>query len=124
MKTIIYTFAAFGTMAALSQFAAPLRADDKATARAALVGSWVQNGGVAVWIIDSRADGLHVTQIEGSGPIADFECNTYGHNCEVKIAATKRPRPCITTARPLSSWKRKAIRSSSAASRCFHRAMP
>jgi hypothetical protein len=89
MKTIMYTFAAFSAIAALSPLATPLQGDDKATARAALVGSWVQNGGSAGWVIDSRADGLHIKQIEGSGPIADFECNTYGQNCEVKIAGHK-----------------------------------
>ncbi len=83
MKTIMYTFAAFSALAALSH------ADDKATARAALIGSWVQNGGAASWIIDSRTDGLHVTQLEGSGPVADFECNTFGEKCEVKIAGHK-----------------------------------
>lgn len=82
MRTILFTLAAFSAIASL-------RADDKATARAALVGSWVQTGGAASWIIDSRADGLHVTQIESSGPVADFECNTYGQNCEVKIAGHK-----------------------------------
>jgi len=89
MKTIMYTFAAFSTIAALSPLAMPLRADDKATARAALVGSWVQSGGAAGWVLDSRTDGLHVIQLEGSGPVADFECNTYGQNCEVKIAGHK-----------------------------------
>ncbi len=89
MKITMYTFAAFSAIAAVSQLTTPLRADDKATARAALVGSWVQNGGATGWIIESRTDGLHVTQIEGSGPIADFECNTYGQNCEVKIAGHK-----------------------------------
>lgn len=82
MKTIMFTFAVFSAIAAL-------HADDKATARAALVGSWVQNGGTAGWVLESRTDGLHVTQIEGSAPVADFECNTYGQNCEVKIAGHK-----------------------------------
>jgi hypothetical protein len=89
MKTVMYTLAAFSTLAAISQLATPLRADDKATARAALIGAWVQTGGASGWIIDSRPDGLHLTQIEGSGPVADFECNTYGQNCEVKIAGHK-----------------------------------
>jgi len=89
MKTTMYTFAAFSTIAALSALATPLSADDKATARAALVGSWVQNGGAAGWIIDTRADGLYITQIEGPGPIAEFKCNTYGQDCEVKIAGHK-----------------------------------
>lgn len=85
MKPIMYTFAAFTTMVALSP---PAQADDKAD-RASLVGSWVQNGGSGAWIIDSRADGLHVTQIEGSGPVADFQCNTEGQSCDIKIAGHK-----------------------------------
>jgi hypothetical protein len=88
MKTIMYTFAAFTTMVALSPLTTPAQADDKAD-RASLVGSWVQNGGSAAWIIDSRADGLHVTQIEGSGPVADFQCNTEGQSCDIKIGGHK-----------------------------------
>lgn len=88
MKTIMYTFAAFTTMAVLSPLTAPAQADEKAD-RASLVGSWVQNGGSDAWIIDSRADGLHVTQIEGSGPVADFQCNTEGQSCDIKISGHK-----------------------------------
>jgi len=88
MKTFMYTFAAFSTIVALAPVAAPASADDKAD-RARLVGSWVQSGGSGGWIIDNAADGLHLTQIEASGPIADFQCNTYGENCEVRIAGHK-----------------------------------
>lgn len=88
MKTIMYTFAAFSTMAAMSAPATPAGADDKAD-RAHLLGSWVQSGGSGGWIIDNAADGLHLTQIEAASPIADFQCNTYGENCEVRIAGHK-----------------------------------
>jgi hypothetical protein len=57
--------------------------------RAQLIGSWVQNGGAAAWIIDSQTDGLHLTEIERSAPIADFQCNTEGHDCNVKIGGHK-----------------------------------
>lgn len=89
MKTIMYSFAAFTTLVALSPLTKPAQADDQAAERASLVGSWVQNGGSRAWIIDNAPDGLHVTQIEGSGPIADFRCNTEGQSCDVKIACHK-----------------------------------
>jgi len=86
MKTIMYSFAAFATMVALSP---PAGADDHAAERASLVGSWVQSGGSGAWIIDSTPGGLHVTQIEGSGAVADFQCNTEGQSCDVKVGGHK-----------------------------------
>jgi hypothetical protein len=88
-NTLMYTLAAFTAIAAL---ATPARADattDIGTERASLIGSWVQNGGPAAWVIDSRPDGLHVTQVEGSAPVADFQCNTDGQSCEIKIGGHK-----------------------------------
>lgn len=83
MKTkLMYTLAAFTTLVAVAS------ADQKAD-RAGLSGSWVQNGGSDAWVINSAADGLHVTQIEGANPVADFQCNTDGQNCEVKIKGHK-----------------------------------
>jgi hypothetical protein len=88
MKKIMYTFAVFATLVALSPLEKIAQADDKAD-RASLVGSWVQNGGSHAWIIDNQADGLHVTEIEGSSPIADFQCNTEGQSCAIKIGGHK-----------------------------------
>ena len=62
MKSIMYTFAAFTTMAALSPLATRCLADTQ-TDRDHLVGSWVQRGGNNGWVIDSLPDGLHITQI-------------------------------------------------------------
>jgi len=85
MKTILY---AFTSIVALALLTVPTRADDKAD-RAGLIGSWVQNGGTHAWVIDTQPDGLHVTEIENYSPIADFQCNTYGQSCDVKISGHK-----------------------------------
>jgi hypothetical protein len=85
MKKIMYTLAAFTTLVTL---APAITADDHAD-RANLIGSWVQKSGSGAWVIDSLPDGLHVTQIEGSGAVADFHCNTAGESCDVRIAGHK-----------------------------------
>jgi hypothetical protein len=83
MKKIMYTIAAFSTLAALSAVA------DVQSDRASLVGSWVQNGGTRAWVINTTPDGVHITQIEGSNAVADFQCNVEGQNCDVKIGGHK-----------------------------------
>src|SRR5580700_608097 len=88
MRTIMYTFAAFTTIAALSPLATRCLADTD-TDRAHLIGSWVQSGGSDGWIINSLPDGLHITQIEGSSPVADFQCNTEGNSCNIKLSGHK-----------------------------------
>ena len=85
MKAAIYTFATF---AAIVTLAGPARADQQSD-RASLIGSWVQSGGNNGWIIDKAADGLHITQIEGSGTVADYKCNLDGHDCDVKVSGHK-----------------------------------
>jgi hypothetical protein len=84
----MYTFATFATLAAASSLIGPARADQQAD-RASLIGSWVQSGGSNRWIIDSASDGLHITQIEGSGTVADYKCSLDGHDCDVKIGGHK-----------------------------------
>jgi hypothetical protein len=88
MKAAMYTFATFATLAAASSLIGPARADQQAD-RASLIGSWVQSGGSNAWIIGNAADGLHITQIEGSGTVADYKCNLDGHDCDVKIGGHK-----------------------------------
>ena len=83
MKTAIYTIAIFATLALAS-----LPADQQAD-RASMLGSWVQPGGNNRWIIDSASDGLHITQIEGAGTVADYKCNLDGHDCDIKIGGHK-----------------------------------
>jgi hypothetical protein len=61
---------------------------DDAVNRAKLSGAW-QSGtgtGAATWILDQKADAAHITYLEGDRKLADFECNTMGHECAVKEA--------------------------------------
>jgi hypothetical protein len=88
MKVAMYTFATFATLAAASSLIGPARADQQAD-RASLIGSWVQSSGNNAWIIDKAADGLHITQIEGTGTVADYQCNLTGNDCDVKVAGHK-----------------------------------
>jgi len=88
MRSFMYAFAAFTTMAALSTLAPTCLADTQ-TDRDHLVGSWVQTGGNNAWVIDNCPDGLHITQLEGTSPVADFQCNTEGQACNVKIGGHK-----------------------------------
>ena len=84
----MYTFATFATLAAATSLIGPARADQQAD-RANLIVSWVQSGGNNAWVIDAAADGLHIKQIEGSGTVADYQCNLNGDDCNVKIAGHK-----------------------------------
>lgn len=97
MKTAIYTVAAFATLAMASSLIGPARADQQSD-RASLIGSWVQSGGNNAWIIDNAADGLHIKEIEGSGTVADYQCNLDGHDCDVKSGATRSRYRCTSTA--------------------------
>jgi hypothetical protein len=83
MKITMYTFAAFTALTATAALA------DPQTDRAQLVGSWVESNGADAWVIESQPAGLHITQIEGSDPVADFQCNTEGESCNVKVAGHK-----------------------------------
>jgi hypothetical protein len=88
MKTALYTFAAFAILAMASSLIGPALADQQSD-RASLIGSWVQSGGNNAWIIDNAADGLHIKQIEGSGTVADYQCNLTGNDCDVKVGGHK-----------------------------------
>jgi len=88
MKTIMYTAAA---LFALLPLAAVAQADNQ-TDRAKLVGSWVLvsgGGPAAAWTFTTNADGLHVTEREGTETVADFECNLGGRDCDVKVSGHK-----------------------------------
>jgi hypothetical protein len=88
MKAAMYTFATIAALAAASSLIGPALADQQSD-RASLIGSWVQSGGSNGWIIDNAADGLHITEIEGSGTVADYQCNLNGHDCDVKVGGHK-----------------------------------
>jgi hypothetical protein len=84
MKVAMYAFTAFAVLGA----AVPLAGDTQSD-RASLVGTWVENGGNHGWVIEANGTGLHVTQLEGSAPIADFNCSTDGQDCDIKISGHK-----------------------------------
>jgi hypothetical protein len=85
MKLAMYAFTAFAVIGAVS---VPLAADTQSD-RDGLIGTWTENGGNHGWVIENGANGLHMTQIEGSAPIADFTCATDGHDCSIKISGKK-----------------------------------
>jgi hypothetical protein len=62
-------------------------ADDEAS-RAKLMGSWQQSDGSkdAVWTIQEKADILHITNAVGARAIAEFDCDSFGHECAIKDA--------------------------------------
>lgn len=64
-------------------------ADDDAD-RAKLVGSWqmIQNNNQA-WSFSTQGDSIKVTETEAGNKVAEFECNTDGKACEVRIAGKK-----------------------------------
>jgi len=85
MRLAMYAFTAFAVIGAASL---PLAADTQSD-RDALVGTWNENGGSHGWVIENGADGLHMTQIEASAPIADFTCAADGRDCAIKISGKK-----------------------------------
>lgn len=62
-------------------------ADDVAD-RTKIVGSWeLDSGGAKTsWMLEKTSDGLHFTYIHGAEKLADFQCSTSGHECEVQIS--------------------------------------
>jgi len=54
--------------------------------REKLLGEWVQQGSADSngWTISGTPDGLQIVQTESGRPIASFECNTQGRDCEIK----------------------------------------
>ncbi|HVW09814.1 MAG TPA: hypothetical protein VHC90_14595 [Bryobacteraceae bacterium] len=85
MRRAMYAFTAF---VILGTATLPLVADEQAD-RDKLVGSWTEAGGEHAWVIESSANGLHMTQIEGTAPVADFTCATDGHDCDIRISGKK-----------------------------------
>ena len=69
-------------------FAAGALAADGA-GRANLSGEWqLEAGGGkdsgASWILESKEDEIHVTQLQNGQKVAEFDCNTLGRECEAK----------------------------------------
>ena len=71
-----------------SLFAFGAVADENAD-RARLAGAWqVQNEAgtpsASVWVLDEKNDSMHITNMKGDRKLAEFECNTVGHECEIE----------------------------------------
>lgn len=61
---------------------------DDAADRTKIVGTWeLDNGsGKTAWILEKTGDGLHFVYTHGAEKLADFQCSTSGHECEVQIS--------------------------------------
>jgi hypothetical protein len=59
------------------------------TGRANISGEWQQataagkDSGEA-WVLDSKPDAIHVTQLQNGQRVAEYDCNTLGRECDVK----------------------------------------
>ena len=64
-------------------------ADDEAS-RAKLIGSWqLADGGkeAIVWTFaDKGNEVLHITNSSGGRALAEFDCDSFGHECNIKVA--------------------------------------
>lgn len=57
-------------------------ADDLAD-RDKLAGSWQSPDGER-WVLDSKADSVHISEFDHDRKVSEFECNTLGRECAVK----------------------------------------
>src|ERR1700681_3057 len=67
---------------------------DNQSDREKLIGSWALQGAAersptSSWTFSDNGKSLHVTQLEGTKKVADFECSTTGTPCEIKTAGGK-----------------------------------
>lgn len=56
---------------------------DDAADREKLAGSWESPDGTR-WVLDSKADAVHVSEFDHDRKVSEFECNTVGRECDVK----------------------------------------
>ncbi len=57
--------------------------------RAKLMGAWESqtgsdNDSKATWLLEAKGDAVHVTYLQGSQKVAEFECDTSGRECSAK----------------------------------------
>src|SRR5262249_31835626 len=57
--------------------------------RAKLIGSWRMQDEAGkdtdtVWVLEAKGDAMHISRSEGAHKIAEFECATTGHDCNIK----------------------------------------
>lgn len=81
LRFAMYSIASFAALA-------PLNADSH-SGPGDLTGSWVQPNGERSWTIKSIPGGVHLTQMERSTILADFDCRTNGADCPVKVSGHK-----------------------------------
>jgi hypothetical protein len=56
---------------------------------AKLMGTWesqrgTDNASRATWLLEPKGDAVHVTYLQGSQKVAEFECDTSGRECPAK----------------------------------------
>lgn len=63
----------------------PVRADD-APARGRLLGTWQETDesgkGISIWVLETNADSLHVTNSQGDQKLSEIDCKPEGAECE------------------------------------------
>jgi hypothetical protein len=57
--------------------------------RAKLMGTWESQGGTdsatkLTWLLEAKGDAMHITYLQGSQKLAEFECDTSGRDCAAK----------------------------------------
>jgi hypothetical protein len=62
--------------------------------RGKLLGSWeLENAPLdslsAYWTFSEQGDSIRVTQQEGTSKVANFECNTDGASCDIKVSGKR-----------------------------------
>jgi hypothetical protein len=67
---------------------------DDLSDRQKLFGSWEmqgagENGPASTWTFLATGNAMRVTQLDGNTKVADFECETGGASCEIKVAGKK-----------------------------------
>ena len=69
----------------------PVLADD-ASARAQLIGAWQQQDdsgkGISVWVVESKANSVHITNSQGDQKLSEIECKP-GAECEGTASGKK-----------------------------------
>ena len=58
---------------------------------AKLMGAWESQGGTdsadkVTWLLEAKGDAMHVTYLQGSQKLAEFECDTSGRECPAKVS--------------------------------------
>jgi hypothetical protein len=70
----------------------PVLADD-ASARAQLIGAWQQQDasgkGISVWVLENKANSLHITNSQGDQKLSEIECRPTGAECEGTASGKK-----------------------------------